>query len=64
MLIVTFSKVLVRPRAFSPQEEHWPLLLSLVVFPTMVQLMLLPWFPESPRYLLIEKGNIHATIAG
>lgn len=46
------------------QEEYWPLLLSLVVFPTIVQLMLLPWFPESPRYLLIEKGNIPATISG
>uniref|UniRef100_A0A8C4IHR2 Solute carrier family 2 member 15b n=1 Tax=Dicentrarchus labrax TaxID=13489 RepID=A0A8C4IHR2_DICLA len=45
------------------KEEHWPLLLSLVVFPTMVQLMLLPWFPESPRYLLIDKGDVHATIA-
>ncbi|TNM85934.1 hypothetical protein fugu_008205 [Takifugu bimaculatus] len=45
------------------KEEYWPLLLSLVVFPTAIQLMLLPWFPESPRYLLIEKGNIHATIA-
>ncbi|XP_069560975.1 solute carrier family 2 member 15b [Brachyistius frenatus] len=45
------------------KEEHWPLLLSLVVFPTFVQLMLLPWFPESPRYLLIEKRNVHATIA-
>ncbi|KAF6739111.1 Solute carrier family 2, facilitated glucose transporter member 9 [Oryzias melastigma] len=45
------------------KEEYWPLLLALVVFPTAIQLMLLPWFPESPRYLLIEKGNIHATIA-
>ncbi|XP_049576969.1 solute carrier family 2 member 15b isoform X2 [Syngnathus scovelli] len=45
------------------KEEHWPLLMSLIVFPTLVQLMLLPWFPESPRYLLIEKGNVHATIA-
>uniref|UniRef100_A0AAQ4PR25 Solute carrier family 2 member 15b n=1 Tax=Gasterosteus aculeatus aculeatus TaxID=481459 RepID=A0AAQ4PR25_GASAC len=45
------------------KEEYWPLLLSLVVFPTIVQLMLLPWFPESPRYLLIEKGNIPATIS-
>ncbi|XP_068585111.1 LOW QUALITY PROTEIN: solute carrier family 2, facilitated glucose transporter member 9-like [Cebidichthys violaceus] len=44
------------------KEEYWPLLLSLVVFPTVVQLMLLPWFPESPRYLLMEKGNIQATI--
>lgn len=46
------------------QEEHWPLFLSLVVIPTMFQLMLLPWFPESPRYLLIEKRNVHATITG
>ncbi|XP_028264390.1 solute carrier family 2 member 15b [Parambassis ranga] len=44
-------------------ENYWPLLLSLVVFPTLVQLMLLPWFPESPRYLLIEKGDEQATIA-
>uniref|UniRef100_A0A6Q2ZNQ6 Solute carrier family 2, facilitated glucose transporter member 5 n=1 Tax=Esox lucius TaxID=8010 RepID=A0A6Q2ZNQ6_ESOLU len=46
------------------KEEHWPLFLSLVVIPTTIQLMLLPWFPESPRYLLIEKKNVHATITG
>uniref|UniRef100_A0AAY4EYJ6 Solute carrier family 2, facilitated glucose transporter member 5 n=1 Tax=Denticeps clupeoides TaxID=299321 RepID=A0AAY4EYJ6_9TELE len=45
------------------KEEHWPLFFSLVVVPTFVQLMLLPWFPESPRYLLIEKRNVHATIS-
>ncbi|KAM4603802.1 solute carrier family 2 member 15b [Polymixia lowei] len=45
------------------KKEDWPLLLSLVVVPTFFQLMLLPWFPESPRYLLIEKRNVHATIA-
>ncbi|XP_076136518.1 solute carrier family 2 member 15b [Alosa pseudoharengus] len=44
------------------KEEYWPVFLSLVVVPTFIQLMLLPWFPESPRYLLIEKRNIHATI--
>ncbi|KAL0964372.1 hypothetical protein UPYG_G00322940 [Umbra pygmaea] len=44
------------------KEEHWPLFISLVVIPTFIQLMLLPWFPESPRYLLIEKHNVHATI--
>uniref|UniRef100_A0A665T384 Solute carrier family 2, facilitated glucose transporter member 5 n=1 Tax=Echeneis naucrates TaxID=173247 RepID=A0A665T384_ECHNA len=43
-------------------EEHWPVFLSVVVVPTFIQLMLLPWFPESPRYLLIEKHNVHATI--
>lgn len=46
------------------QEEHWPLFLSVVVVPTFIQLMLLPWFPESPRYLLMEKHNVHATITG
>uniref|UniRef100_A0A8C6M7A7 Solute carrier family 2 member 15b n=1 Tax=Nothobranchius furzeri TaxID=105023 RepID=A0A8C6M7A7_NOTFU len=45
------------------KEEYWPLLLSLVMFPTMIQLMLLPWFPESPRYLMIEKGDVPATVA-
>ncbi|XP_029377354.1 solute carrier family 2 member 15a [Echeneis naucrates] len=44
------------------KEEHWPVFLSVVVVPTFIQLMLLPWFPESPRYLLIEKHNVHATI--
>ncbi|KAI5630151.1 solute carrier family 2 (facilitated glucose transporter), member 15b, partial [Silurus asotus] len=44
------------------KEEHWPVFLSLVVVPTFIQLMVLPWFPESPRYLLIEKHNIHATL--
>ncbi|XP_056136427.1 solute carrier family 2 member 15b [Lampris incognitus] len=44
------------------KEENWPMLLSLVVIPTFFQLMLLPLFPESPRYLLIEKRNMHATI--
>ncbi|KAJ8248148.1 hypothetical protein GJAV_G00238850 [Gymnothorax javanicus] len=43
-------------------EEYWPLFLAVVVIPTFVQLMLLPWFPESPRYLLIEKHNVHATV--
>nr|XP_057932890.1 solute carrier family 2 member 15a isoform X2 [Doryrhamphus excisus] len=44
------------------KEEYWPLFLSVVVVPTFIQLILLPWFPESPRYLLIEKHNVHATI--
>ncbi|KAG8435379.1 hypothetical protein GDO86_013364 [Hymenochirus boettgeri] len=44
------------------QDASWPLFLSLVVIPTFVQLMFLPWFPESPRYLLIDKSNVHATV--
>ncbi|XP_078497288.1 solute carrier family 2, facilitated glucose transporter member 9-like isoform X1 [Lissotriton helveticus] len=45
------------------KDADWPLFLSLVVVPTFIQLLLLPWFPESPRYLLIEKNNVHAAVA-
>ncbi|XP_063817962.1 solute carrier family 2, facilitated glucose transporter member 9-like isoform X3 [Pseudophryne corroboree] len=44
------------------QDETWPLFLALIVVPTIVQVSVLPFFPESPRYLLIDKGNVHATI--
>ncbi|XP_007249512.2 solute carrier family 2 member 15a [Astyanax mexicanus] len=60
--IGVFSAQLLGLHELLGKEEHWPLFLSLVVVPTFIQLMLLPWFPESPRYLLIEKHNVHATI--
>nr|XP_034989884.1 solute carrier family 2, facilitated glucose transporter member 9-like [Zootoca vivipara] len=40
------------------EDAYWPLFLSLVVVPAFLQLILLHWFPESPRYLLIEKNNV------
>uniref|UniRef100_A0A8C9SQ15 Solute carrier family 2 member 15a n=1 Tax=Scleropages formosus TaxID=113540 RepID=A0A8C9SQ15_SCLFO len=58
-----FAAQILGLRELLGKDEHWPLFLSLVVVPTFVQLVLLPWFPESPRYLLMEKRNIHATIA-
>ncbi|XP_050307783.1 glucose transporter type 1 isoform X3 [Anthonomus grandis grandis] len=36
-------------------NEGWPLLLGLAVLPALLQLILLPVCPESPRYLLITK---------
>ncbi|KAJ0041719.1 hypothetical protein NL108_007915, partial [Boleophthalmus pectinirostris] len=39
------------------REEHWPILLSTTCIPAIVQLIILPFFPESPRYLLIDKGD-------
>ncbi|XP_068461286.1 solute carrier family 2, facilitated glucose transporter member 11b [Clinocottus analis] len=39
------------------KEEYWPLLLSTTCIPAFLQLLILPWFPESPRYLLIDKGD-------
>ena len=37
-------------------DEGWPYLLGIAVFPSILQLLLLPICPESPRYLLITKG--------
>ncbi|XP_015738299.1 solute carrier family 2, facilitated glucose transporter member 5 [Coturnix japonica] len=37
--------------------KGWPLLLGLTGIPSALQLLTLPFFPESPRYLLIQKGN-------
>ncbi|CAM5105653.1 unnamed protein product [Natator depressus] len=37
--------------------EGWPVLLGLTGIPALLELLLLPFFPESPRYLLIQKGN-------
>lgn len=36
-------------------DDGWPILLGLAVFPPVLQLLLLPFCPESPRYLLITK---------
>ncbi|XP_053136754.1 solute carrier family 2, facilitated glucose transporter member 5-like isoform X2 [Hemicordylus capensis] len=38
-------------------SDGWPVLLGLTGVPAALQLLLLPFFPESPRYLLIQKGD-------
>ncbi|XP_056387364.1 solute carrier family 2, facilitated glucose transporter member 11-like isoform X2 [Hyla sarda] len=38
-------------------EELWPYLLACSAVPALIQLLTLPFFPESPRYLLIDKGD-------
>ncbi|NXG68006.1 GTR9 protein, partial [Baryphthengus martii] len=40
------------------KDRFWPLFLSVVVVPTSLQLLLLHCFPESPRYLLIERNDV------
>ncbi|XP_067911349.1 solute carrier family 2, facilitated glucose transporter member 11b isoform X5 [Heterodontus francisci] len=37
------------------REEYWHILLCSSCIPAILQLLLLPWFPESPRYLFINK---------
>uniref|UniRef100_A0AAR2JX91 Solute carrier family 2 member 11b n=1 Tax=Pygocentrus nattereri TaxID=42514 RepID=A0AAR2JX91_PYGNA len=46
------------------KEGYWPLLLSTTCIPAVLQLLILPWFPESPRYLLIDRGDDHACNMG
>ncbi|TRY63220.1 hypothetical protein TCAL_11317 [Tigriopus californicus] len=36
-------------------NSGWPFLLGIAVFPSLLQICLLPFCPESPRYLLITK---------
>uniref|UniRef100_A0A3B4ZGY7 Solute carrier family 2, facilitated glucose transporter member 5 n=1 Tax=Stegastes partitus TaxID=144197 RepID=A0A3B4ZGY7_9TELE len=35
----------------------WTILLGLTGIPALLELLLLPFFPESPRYLLMQKGD-------
>ena len=41
-------------------DDGWPYLLGIALFPSILQLILLPVCPESPRYLLITKGQEQA----
>ncbi|XP_035196312.1 solute carrier family 2, facilitated glucose transporter member 11-like isoform X2 [Oxyura jamaicensis] len=44
-------------------EESWPLLLASNAVPALIQFVALPWFPESPRYLLIDRGDRESCIS-
>ncbi|NXQ94419.1 GTR9 protein, partial [Sagittarius serpentarius] len=54
---VFFAQVLGLPELLG-EDRFWPLFLSVVVFPASLQLLLLHCFPESPRYLLIERNDV------
>ncbi|KAJ1093576.1 hypothetical protein NDU88_006676 [Pleurodeles waltl] len=43
-------------------ESLWPLLVSINGITSLVQLIRIPFFPESPSYLLMEKGDRHACL--
>ncbi|KAL6457909.1 hypothetical protein MHYP_G00331390 [Metynnis hypsauchen] len=43
-------------------ESCWPYLLASNAVPGFFQLLTLPWFPESPRYLLIDRGDKDACL--
>ncbi|XP_037864633.2 solute carrier family 2, facilitated glucose transporter member 9 isoform X1 [Chlorocebus sabaeus] len=39
------------------KESTWPYLFGVIVVPAVFQLLSLPFLPDSPRYLLLEKHN-------
>ncbi|XP_046882508.1 solute carrier family 2, facilitated glucose transporter member 11-like [Hypomesus transpacificus] len=39
------------------RDDTWPFLLGLCGLPAVLQLLALPYFPEAPRYLYIDKGD-------
>ena len=39
-------------------RDSWPVLLALTVVPAMLQCIILPFMPESPRYLILSKKNL------
>uniref|UniRef100_A0A3Q2YIS2 Solute carrier family 2, facilitated glucose transporter member 5 n=1 Tax=Hippocampus comes TaxID=109280 RepID=A0A3Q2YIS2_HIPCM len=43
-------------------EPLWPYLLASNMLPGLIQVLTLPWFPESPRYLLIDRGDMEACV--
>ncbi|KAK2820960.1 hypothetical protein Q5P01_023919 [Channa striata] len=43
-------------------EPLWPYLLASNALPGLIQLLTLPWLPESPRYLLIDRGDRDACV--
>ncbi|NXX16539.1 GTR9 protein, partial [Podargus strigoides] len=54
---VFLAQVLGLPELLG-KDKFWPLFLSVVVIPASLQLLLLHCFPESPRYLLIERNDV------
>lgn len=45
-------------------EALWPILLAANAVPVLVQFLTLPFFPDSPRYLLIDRKDKEGCIKG
>ncbi|XP_078740980.1 solute carrier family 2, facilitated glucose transporter member 11-like, partial [Lampetra fluviatilis] len=45
------------------EPQLWPLALSLPALPAALQLVSLPWLPESPRHLLLDRGETRRALA-
>ncbi|XP_068013239.1 solute carrier family 2, facilitated glucose transporter member 11-like [Melanerpes formicivorus] len=43
-------------------DDLWPVLMATNAIPALIQLLTLPFFPDSPRYLLIDKKDKEACL--
>jgi len=62
-LIVTISILLAQILGMKNvlgNENNWPWLLAMTAVPSIFQLATLPFCPESPKYLLLDKDDEHA----
>ncbi|XP_053114547.1 solute carrier family 2, facilitated glucose transporter member 9 isoform X2 [Hemicordylus capensis] len=53
------GQVLGLPEIFG-KESLWPYLFGMIIVPSVIQVVVLPFLPESPRYLLLEKHDTKA----
>lgn len=53
---ILLSQVLGLPAVLG-DEELWPVLFAIIIAPTMIQLLILSWCPESPKYTLLRKKD-------
>lgn len=56
--------LLCLPRELLGSPQAWPLLLASCLVPGVLQLTSLPLLPESPRYLLIDRGDTETCLVG
>uniref|UniRef100_A0A8C7E9H5 Solute carrier family 2, facilitated glucose transporter member 5 n=1 Tax=Nothoprocta perdicaria TaxID=30464 RepID=A0A8C7E9H5_NOTPE len=57
------GQVLGLPEIFGT-ESRWPYLFGMIIVPSLIQAVILPFLPESPRYLLLEKHDTRRTFLG
>uniref|UniRef100_A0A673L2F7 Solute carrier family 2, facilitated glucose transporter member 5 n=1 Tax=Sinocyclocheilus rhinocerous TaxID=307959 RepID=A0A673L2F7_9TELE len=59
---VSLSSAVVSLRELLGSEPCWQYLFASNAIPGLIQLLTLPWFPESPHYLLIDCGDKEACL--
>ena len=56
-MAILVSQILGLPYIFGT-KELWPLIFAFTFVPFILQLAILPFCPESPKFTLINRGNV------